>query len=136
MDVAKLRPVEVIAVYKSGNAVVMATDTDDIGMGENATAALENMRMTSPAVIYLDTAEYLLIGPGAEEEVDMIRQELKGSVKLCLMEGKIDLQQASLYLPVHEDPPCLRQWVKGENLPVITTENGRMKILKKLKNNA
>ena len=40
-DVAKLRPVEVIAIYKSGDEVLMMTDTEDVGTGRTAEEALE-----------------------------------------------------------------------------------------------
>lgn len=129
MDVAKLRPVEVIAVYQSGDGVIMVTDTNDVGTGVDAVTALENMRRTSPAVIYLDTAEYLIIGPGAEGEVEKIHRELKGSVKLCRFKGNIDLKQVGQYLSVHGNLPYLKQWETGTKLPTITTERNRIKFL-------
>lgn len=131
MDVAKLRPVEVIAVYKTGSLVTMVTDTKDIGHGSDAISALQNMRQTSPAVIYLDTAEYLLIGYGAEAEVESIREELKGTVKLCRTDRTLDLKEAAEYLPVHGNLPQLRQWQKGQALPEIVAQKDRLKISEK-----
>lgn len=128
VDVAKLRPVEVIAVYKQGNTVVLATDTEDMGVGPDAASALENMRQTSPAVIYLDTAEYLLIAENAEKEADVLRSTLKASTKLCLTSGKVKLKDAAQYLPVHGRLPSLRDWNAGESLPILRLEDGRIKI--------
>ena len=128
-DVAKLRPVEVLAVYKAGNTVVLATDTEDIGRGPDVRTALENMRQTSPAVIYLDTAEYLLIGENAKNEVQALRGILKASTKLCATTAEVDLKEAAKYLPVHGELPRLREWKAEGVLPVLTTENDRIKLL-------
>ena len=127
-DVADLRPVEVIAIYKNGETVVMATDTEDIGVGVGVAEALENMRNTSPAIIYLDTAEYLLVESSAEEEVEAIRQELKNSVRICGVEGTVDLKSAAQYLPVHGSLPSLSEWSRGDDLPFLRAENDRLKI--------
>lgn len=130
LDVAQLRPVEVIAVYKENGQVKLATDTEDMGIGADAASALENMRQTSPAVIYLDTAEYLLIAPGAEEEAEFLRSQLKDSVKLCGAFPSVNIKEAAKYLPVHGNLPRMKQWQPGVALPILTEENGRMKMLK------
>lgn len=127
-DVAKLRPVEVIAIYKSGDEVLMMTDTEDVGTGRTAEEALKNMRSTSPAVIYLDTAEYLLVENTAVGEVEALRSELKAAVRLCGVPGPMDLKNAAQYLPVHGDLPALRNWRTGDLLPVLYEENDRLKI--------
>ncbi len=128
VDVAQLRPVEVIAIYKTGNTVILATDTEDTGEGNSAVEALSNMRKTSPAIIYLDTAAFLLVGDTAAEEAETIRKELKSSVRLCGVSGKVDLNSAAKYLPVHGKLPTLRSWKAGDYLPVLRTENDKLKI--------
>lgn len=127
-DVAKLRPIEVIYICKQGDGVLLQTDTDDLGMGQDALSALENMKQTSPAVIYLDTAEYLVIGSGAEKEAQQLRGTLKNSVQLCATGEKVPLKDVAKYLPVHGDLPELSQWEAGETLPVLRLENERIKI--------
>ena len=136
VDVAELQPIEVIAIYKQGDSVVVSTDTEDTGSGHNAVEALENMQATAPAVIYLDTAEYLLIGPGAEEEVERVRHTLKKRVKLCTVDGPIDLKQAAQFLNVHGNLPELWQWKAGEKLSFIISWDGRIKLLKNIENDS
>lgn len=128
MDVSQLRPIEVIAVYKEDGAVILETDTEDVGRGADALAALEDMKQTSAAVIYLDTAEYLLISQDAAEEAEKLRDTLKESVQLCVAQQKIDLQEAAKYLPVHGELPKLRNWKPGQILPIIWLENERIKM--------
>lgn len=125
-DVAKLRPIEVIAVYQTNDSVSLVTDTGDFGTGADVMSALENMRKTSPAVIYLDTAEYLLIGQGAEKATNELRKELKPSIKLCSTKGKVELSDAAQYLDVHGQLPSLRQWNVSDPLPVLTEKKGRL----------
>ena len=130
-DVAKLRPVEVLYIRKDGDAVILKTDTDDVGIGTDVTAALEDMKQTSPAIIYLDTAEYLLIGPGAQEDARALEETLKRDVELCLAEQEPDLELAADYLPAHGKLPRFSDWDLGEELPVLTVQNDRIKISEK-----
>ena len=127
-DVAQLRPIEVIAIYKDGNTVFLQTDTEDVGQGSSAQAALENMRSMTPAIIYLDTAEFLLIDESAMDEIENLRNELKDSLKLCGVTGKVDLKLAAKYLSVHGELPKLRDWRVEKMLPVLCSDNGRLKI--------
>ena len=130
LDVAKLRPIEVIYVYKEENQVVLRTDTRDLGVGANAAQALADMRSTSPAVIYLDTAEFLLIGENAGAAAEELRGELKESVRLCAARGEIDLSLAAAYLAVHGDLPDFQVWNMDTRLPLIYTEKEMLKMSK------
>ena len=131
LDVAKLRPVEVIYIYQADGRVVLETDTQDMGVGDSAAQALEDMRSTSPAVIYLDTAEFLLIGKDCEEHAEALRGELKESVRLCRVAGTPDLQLAAKYLSAHGDLPTFRAWKADTRLPRIHIEKEVIKKLKK-----
>ena len=127
-DVAQLRPIEVVYVCKDADAVILKTDTEDVGIGVDVISALEDMKRTSPAVIYLDTARYLVIGTGAQEDAKELQGILKGSVELCMAEGEPDLELVADYLPAHGKMPRFSEWNEGENLPVLRIENDRIKI--------
>lgn len=129
-DVAKLQPVEVIAIYQTEDTVYLLTDTGDYGVGKDALTALANMKQTSLGVIYLDTAEYLLIGEGAHSATEQLRQELKPFVMLCEVAGKVDLVQVAKYLDVHGKLPHLRNWHGKKTLPILAAQNGRMTLQK------
>lgn len=131
LDVAKLRPVEVIYVYRAQDQVVLQTDTGDLGIGSDALLALADMRKTSPAVIYLDTAEFLLIGEDAARDAEALRGELKDGIKVCRAVGELDLQLTARFLAVQEGLPALRSWNEDTRLPQIYTEKERIKMLKK-----
>lgn len=103
LDVAKLQPVEAVAVYVKNGNVILATDTEDKGRGADADEALADLKERTPAVIYLDTARYLLIGPGAESCVDELLPHLRRSVKVRPYLGG-DIKETVKYLDVHDRP--------------------------------
>ena len=136
MDIEKLRPVQIVSVYKESNWTVIETDTEDKGIGGTARQALQNMKDTSEGVIYLDTAEYLLVTKETEEATRELIAELKPSVRMCMTTGVEDLKQAVLYLKAHGGLPKLKAWVKGAELPVLSTFGDSFIFLKKVENNA
>ena len=136
MDIEKLRPVQIVSVYKENSWTVIETDTEDKGIGGTAKQALQNMKDTSDGVIYLDTAEYLLVTKDTEEATREIMEELKPSVRMCMTTGVEDLKQAVLYLKAHAGLPKLKAWVNGAELPVLSKFGESLIFLKKVENNA
>ena len=136
LDVGKLRPVQVVSLYKDDGRVVIETDTGDFGIGATATQALRNMEETTVGVIYLDTARYLLLTKNAEDAGEELRSVLKPDTRICYIEPEIDLEEAGGYLAAHGDLPRLCRWKKGEDLPVLTTFRKRLTFLKKVEKRA
>ena len=131
-DIGKLRPVQVVSVYKENNWVVMETDTDDRGYGGTALQALRNLKDTSNGIIYLDTAEYLLVTKDTVNAVEELRPELKSNVRLCMATKPLDLTEVSQYLSVHGGLPKLKDWVEGEELSVLSKFKNSLTFLKKV----
>ena len=135
-DVGKLRPIETVAVCKENDQIILQTDTEDIGIGTSVVEALQNMKDTASGIIYLDTARYLLIGEGAENAAEELRQVLKDRVGLCLVSGAVKPLDATKYLRVHGNLPQMRSWKPGQNLPVLMPFGKDEIILKKVENRA
>ena len=110
VDVAKLLPIQAVAIYLEADTVVLETDTEDKGRGEDASKALDALKENTPAVVYLDTAEYLLVSEEAVSLVDELRPYLKPSVKVCVCDASGSVKNAAKYLDVHADLPELRHW--------------------------
>lgn len=128
VDVGKLIPVEVIAVSESDGILTVSTDTGDLGRGRTIQAAVEDMKASAPGVIYLDTAEYLLIEPGAENQINAIRGYLKGTVRVCYGREGIPLEGIADFLSVHNPESRLDGVGDPSQIATITEENGRYKI--------
>lgn len=121
-DVGKLQPVEVVGLSIKDEAVCLQTDTGDSGKGATALEALNDMKETADGIVYLDTAQFLLMEEEAAQYADALRDHLKPSVKVCFISGKTDLKAAAKYLSVHHDLPKIKHWNVGDPLPVMTNE--------------
>ena len=135
-DIGKLRPVQVVSISKEGDWYIMETDTEDSGIGATPEQALQNLKDTSSGIIYLDTAQYLLLTQDTLEAAEDLRQELKPSVRLCIAAKSVDLVEAAKYLSVHGDLPKLENWQKQAQLPVLSTFGDSLIFLKKVENSA
>lgn len=109
-DVAKLLPIEAVAVYVDEGMVVLETDTEDVGRGLTAKEALEDLKKTTSAIVYLDTAKYLLLSGEALREVSELRNWLKPSVKVCVCDAAGKVKASVKYLDVHGNLPKLGDW--------------------------
>ena len=136
LDVGKLHPVQVVFAYKEEDWVVIQTDTGDVGIGETALQALKNMEETTSGVIYLDTAEYLLVTRDADDAIAELRAVLKPKTQICYAEPEIDTKEAGEFLASHEGLPKLKEWKTGQDLPVLTTFRKRLTFLKKVEKSA
>ena len=116
VEIAKLEPVQGVWMYEEDGRIVLETDTKDKGVGTTAKEALENMKKQSSGIIYLDTAQYLLV-TNAEEQISTLKQHLKGSVQLCGWSGEGGLSDAILYADAHKIGLKLRDWRENVNLP-------------------
>ena len=130
-DVGKLRPVQVIELYRDHGEYVIETDTGDRGVGSSGMDALRDLKETTPANIYLDTANHLLIGEDTDGEVEKLRPRLKPNVKVCRVRDRVDPKMAGEYLRVHQELPRLKVWKQHENLPILEQFGERLKLLKK-----
>ena len=101
LDVAKLQPVEAVAIYTEQDMVVLKTDTEDMGIGETAQLALQNLKDTTASVIYLDTAEYLLVAEGAESWAEELKLHFKSSIKVRQYKGGAVKEEVK-YLDAHD----------------------------------
>ena len=125
-DVGKLRPVQAVMVSREAGSVIIRTDTDDTGTGTDVLSALENLKATTPAVIYLDTAQFLLLTQDVLEEVQSLRAVMKKDVQVCLANGDVLREETAQFLRVHGQLPQLKTWEKGMDLPILTVMEKRL----------
>lgn len=125
-DVGKLRPVETVMMYKNGQNIVIETDTDDIGIGIDVASAFENLKASAPAIIYLDTANFLLVSENVTDQVEQLRQVLKHNVEIYQFEGEVNPRMASEFLSVHGGGMKLKHWKQGAQLLTVEARNDRL----------
>ena len=108
LDVANLQPVQTVAIYTEPGAVVLETDTHNIGRGATVADAVANLEKNTPGVIYLDTAEYLLISKDAQNYVGALQDYLHPTVRVSNWKQEIRVDIAAKYLAEAKDLPMLK----------------------------
>lgn len=107
--IAKLEPVETVAVYLEDGQVVLETDTQRQGRGDTAASAVEALKKGSSMELYLDTVRYLLVAPGAEGQAEELEPLLKTSVRVGKYNGG-EVKEAAKYAQTHQEMGKFRQW--------------------------
>ena len=102
LDIAKLLPVEAVAVYMDGDAVVIQSDTENTGTGDTVEEALDNLRENTTQVIYLDTARYLLVAEGSADAASQLLPQLKKGIKVGPYNGG-NVKEEAKYLDAHTE---------------------------------
>ena len=131
IDISDLEPIQVVRMDKQDNNIILQTDTGDQGIGENVQPALENLKQNSAGVIYLDTAQFLVVTEAAKEYIGSMKSFLKEKVRLCQWDGQGELSAVAKYMKSHEIGVRLQQWWSEMNLPELP-----QKITEKFENNA
>ena len=125
-DVGSLLPVELVQLDKMGDSVVISTDAGTTGTGETVKTAIRDMEKTAVGIVFLDTADYLLVKESAMPEVESIKEHLKPSVRVCIQHVEMNLKDAAAYLSVHKPECQLRSNQGGQKLQMLTEENGKV----------
>ena len=129
-DIGRLRPVEVVQLYEKAGLLFLKTDTGDVGWGLTVEQAVNQLKETTPARIYLDTADYLLLEEGNEDCIPLLKTYLKGKTKVAYAPEDIDLGEVAAYLHIHGPSESLKKVLKpGEKVE----KAGEKIILKKIK---
>ena len=123
-DVAELEPIEAVFIRSVDRVTEIYTDTGAKGSGENAEVALQDLILNTPGVVYLDTAKYLLVDEACVENIELLRDNLKGNVRLCIWDGNDCLDEVVRYLNVHGNLPKLKNWQKEQKLPRYISKIG------------
>ena len=125
-DVGRLHPVELVQIYKEEDVIVVATDTGAEGMGRTVEEAVTNLNATTSGVVFLDTAQYLLLSESAKQLYPAMAHYLKPKVRVCTGEHGIDLHEAAAYLDIHKPLAYLKDLEGAELLQNLEIENGRI----------
>ena len=120
LDVGKLEPVQAVWICRVEDEIILETDTEDKGRGMTVEAALADLEEHCLGIIYLDTAEFLLVSEDATDQIPMMRKHLKDSVEVCLWNGQGRVSDAAEYMASHEN-----------GLPIITLQTTNEKNVEK-----
>lgn len=123
LDVGKLEPVQAVWVYLEDGKLVLETDTEDKGSGQSVDEALADLEEHCKGIIYLDTAEFLLVEEAVTTQIPALGKHLKGSVMVSQWDGQGKVEDAAKYMDAHEKGCKLKDWNGNVKLPVLKLQN-------------
>ena len=109
LDIAYLEPVQTLAVKKQNGIIELQTDTGTNGKGATVQAAVEDLESNASGVIYLDTAQYLLLTKSAIAVMEDLSGYLRYNVKVSAWDGEGSVAGAAEYLEVRDDLPKIHE---------------------------
>lgn len=136
VELGKMKPVETVSIRMQEGKVFVETDTEDSGVGSTLEEALQDLKETTAGVIYLDTADYLIVDQKCQEQMAVLLNTLKPNMRICLRSGDVDMKTVSEFLREHTPEMKLKNWKPGEKMQVLEGENGRMKLKQKSEKSA
>ena len=101
LDVENLLPIEAVALYYEDGKLTLETDTGHKGSGDTVADALQDLKERTPAVVYLDTARYLMVAPEAEQQVNVMKEYLGARTEVSAWDVRGQVKMAMKYLQVH-----------------------------------
>ena len=126
-DVAKLQPVEVLAVCLENGGIALKTDIGSEGEGASVEKALGNMKDAASGMIFLETVDYLLITPECVHLLPELSAYLRPACGVCLWEGEIQLERVADFLDTHKTSATLLSClVQPSKIPMLTGKDGVM----------
>lgn len=130
-DIGKLKPVEVVYVAREASGVRIETDTGDAGQGGTLEKAFQDLKATTAGLIFLDTADYLLLDANAAELLDHMDVFLKPGVWVCETDPGVDLKEAAEFLAVHRPGMMLKERKLRQIGERLVLDGERMKLIEK-----
>jgi len=120
-----LEPVRLVRILEEKGIYTIETDTGAKGKGSGMDSALEDMHNSTPGVVFLDTAEFLLIGKTVVDE-PKLRELFRPACRICYVQGQLDLQEAADYLQIHMPDSRIRELILGvSEFQMLTMKEGR-----------
>lgn len=127
-DAAELIPVEVVWVAIQDGQVQIETDTGQTGTGADWPEAVANLRAGAAGEIFLDTADVLLISPGAENILNQLEGDIRPGCGVCLYNGEAVAEETAAYLRAHPSETDFLEALVGKKVPILDSEGGKMRI--------
>lgn len=123
-DIAQLNPVEAVWIQREETQIYLETDTGEFGRGADIQSALADMKKSAARVVFLETADYLIVQD--EKLLEELYNVLRPSCMVCRAEKKPNMEEAAAFLNAHEPTVTLQQHrARKMQLPVLLEKGKR-----------
>ena len=127
-DAAGLIPVEVVRVAIQNGQVQIKTDTGQTGIGADWTEAVQDLRAGAAGEVFLDTADVLLVGPGAENILNQLEGDIRPGCGVYRYNGEDVTEETAAYLRAHPSRTDFLEALAGKKIPFLKSEGGELRI--------
>lgn len=103
-ETARLLPAEIVRISKRGPIYRIETDQPGTGRGRSIQKALENLKEKAPGIVFLETAQTVLVQDLDREDCRSLLSILRPGCGLCRETGQGDLKETAEFLKSH--PVC------------------------------
>ena len=125
-ELGRLHPVELIKAHKENRIVTLETDTGAKGEGVDVVSAIQNLKDTTAGIVFLDTADYLLVGYGEDDLIAELKDYLKRNTRICFATQTVDPEEATGFMSVHTPKKRIGQWKMGDKVGKLEYHDGRL----------
>ena len=113
-EVGKLLPVETLLIEKQAGQYRVSTDTGNTARGDSLENAVESLRVEAPGIIFLDTADYVLLTRETTECMEKLTDYVRPGTRVYEIEGAADMEEIGTFLRAHGPDTPLYRLQKGE----------------------
>ncbi len=122
-DVGELLPAEILLIEKDAGRYVITTDTGHSARGDSLETAMDALRDTAPGVIFLDTADYVLLTGETLDCLDVLPNFVRPGTKVYAAEGAADPEELGAFLRAQgPDAPLYRALNEAKMVPKLNLE--------------
>lgn len=125
-EIGDLIPIEVIEIRQEENRIRVTTDTENAGTGSTVKEAFEDLKATSPGIVYLSTTEFVLLTEESQGLLPELRNHVKTGAGVCLIEEDLNLMDAAAYLSVHNPKYKMCDDNSNGSIEVLREKEGRL----------
>ena len=126
-EVGKLLPVETLLIEKQAGQYRVSADTGSAGRGDSLEKAVDALRAEAPGILFLDTADYVLLTGEAEDCMEKLPDYVRPGTRVYKLEGTAELSEIGPFLKTHGPDAQLYRLQKRElQLPKLTAEGEKL----------
>ena len=90
--------------------------------------AVDALRAEAPGILFLDTADYVLLTGGAEDCMEKLQDYVRPGTRVYKLEGTAELSEIGPFLKTHGPDAPLYRLQKGKlQLPKLTAEGEKLR---------
>lgn len=126
-EVGKLLPVETLLIEKQAGQYRVSTDTGHTARDDSLEKAVDTLRAEAPGILFLDTADYVLLAGEAEECAEKLPNYVRPGTRVYKLEGTVELSKIGPFLKTHgPDTPLYRLQKRELQIPKLTAEGEKL----------